>query len=116
MTGEIQDDLNLPIERLNKYGGLPVKKIKMQAKSLPDGLFIIPILRKSATVRKSPKYRGKVKAIFGRKRKIGSFRIMNSDDYYHETKVISGLVKEKAVFLLHVTIQGDAITINKLID
>jgi len=116
LTGEIQNDLNLPIERLNKYGGLPLKKIKLQAKSLPDGLFIIPILRKSATVRKSPKYRGKVKAIFGRKRKIGSFRIMNRENYYHETKVISGLLKEKAVLLLHVTIQGDAITINKLID
>ena len=74
------EQVGLSLAQLPKIGGqLPIRRIITATSKLPAGEHSLIVLLKSATARKSPKLRGHLRALFSRRARRNSFRILSNE-------------------------------------
>ena len=102
VTGQARptDDLASSLASTPKLGGqLPIRRIVTAADRLPPGEYSIIVLMKSSSIRKSPKFRGKMKALFGSHARRNSFRILSNERFLSTRNIIDELSRSGHVYV-----------------
>lgn len=108
---------NSSIEKLPKLGGqLPARSIRRTASKLPDGLYLIAILRKSSTARKNPKTKNRILSIFGKNARVNSFRILSATDFSSQKNVVEDLIRSRFAVGLNIEITNGIPTISGILE
>lgn len=74
-------------------GQLPLAKIEVVLARLPDGHYVLLVLKSASEARKSPSLRQRIRSIFGPAPKRNSFTILTRDDYDSRLEVIRPLLQ-----------------------
>jgi hypothetical protein len=80
------------LESLAVVGGsLPVRRMRKQARQLPQGDFTVLVLRRSSRARKSPFTRDRIRHLFGKNARINSFVMLTNSRFVSARAAINDL-------------------------
>ena len=98
------------LSKIPKIGGqLPIRRIRSAAAALPDGEYLLAVLRRSTRARRSQAYRGAMAAIFGARARTNSFRLLPLVSFTPARSILAKFQKSGHVFIARVVVKAGVV-------
>lgn len=97
-------------EQVPKLGRqLPLARIRTVVEALPDGSYVMAVLRSASTVRKSPSLRNQISTIFGPRARQNKFVIFGQQTYLQSQVTLSDLSSSGHLLTIPFSIQDNQV-------